>query len=189
MRLRLLPPVLLGGLLVFLWTRPGPPAPVRVEVRPERGRSPRQVRLPRPEAHRPDAVEPTPPETWFDAVETVQAGCGLQAEPWCDGSGCAVVLESPDLDSALGWATMTLERPWFVANVLGRDLGLGSTPCASALALTFADGVRAVEPHGEREVWCAGRAPSDALCDRAAAAVLGRRVHFADSERTLRFTP
>lgn len=187
MRRHLLAPatvVVLAGLWVAM--QPGVPSAPAAPSAPTRRVEATFQSPSAPSAPESPALVARTPD-WDRAIDSVESACGLAVERWCDPSGCAVVLEAPDLDQPLGWLEMAFERPRFVGNVVGRELGLGALPCGTALSSAFADGIRVVEPLGEREVWCVSEADAG-LCDRAAAAVLGREVAFGSSDRRLRFT-
>lgn len=186
MRIR---PLDLAGPLLLLAVRlhaPEPPAPA-VDAPPRDTR--RVVRFHQAPTEPDELVAPLPV-----TVEVAEAACGLALQPYCEPGGCAVVTRMPDLDSALGWATLSLEKPWFVVNVAARDIGMGSTPCADALADVFDGEVLPWEPDGEREVWCAvlphgPEIQAGPLCNRAARKRLGLgSTRFETVTRRLRFT-
>lgn len=182
----------LVGLFAIWWSRPEPevhtpsarPAPSKQVTRflPARDLEPVPVRT-------------VDPARFQQQADRVADDCGLPLRTVCEAEGCAAVFEAPDLDGFLGWATMTTHHPWFVLNVVGRDLGWSSTPCASALTSAFDEGIRAWEPPGRSEVWCSVRpehptTDANALCDRVASRVLGLHdADFAASTRRLSFAP
>lgn len=184
--------IVVAGLVGVWWSRPGPadPPATRVHRAPEPDK---RVSVHTP--HPPSIPEPARDDGGFaQSASRVADDCGLPLVTRCDDDGCAAVFASPDLDGALGWAQMTAQHPWFVLNVVGRDLGWSATPCGSALTTAFDDGIRAWEPPGRPEVWCSvqahrSSADPDALCDRVAARVLGLHdADFASSDRRLSFS-
>jgi hypothetical protein len=119
----------------------------------------------------PDAVADVAAE-WGARAADVARDCDLPVETACEGDACVALLRGPDLDGALGWLTLALSSPRFVASTALRDLGVGAgtLPCGAAIdGLLAGRGVPMIELADGTELWCATDAAGDtALCDRLA---------------------
>ncbi|MCB9692219.1 MAG: hypothetical protein H6736_10440 [Alphaproteobacteria bacterium] len=166
----------------LLWPSPEPP-PMQREPPPARP-APRVTHIAGAAEALPEA--PSAKVGFTAAVDAVASGCGLDLEPVCAGSTCVALLAAPDLESPVGWARMAFQHPTFVMNVVGRDLGMGRMPCGAALDGLDAE-VRAVEPPGADELWCAGRGPDVPTACTLAARRAGLPHTFDAGSRTLRF--
>ncbi|MEO0605022.1 MAG: hypothetical protein AAF211_26565 [Myxococcota bacterium] len=155
------------------------------------------VRTPRPEppppgarsllrwdpAPTPVATAPVPAEEAASPPSTrearfeqrtadVRVACDLPLVPRCDGSRCAAVVESPDLDVFTGWLEIATDRPGLVMSTVLRDAGIDPswTPCGRALDQLADMPIYSVaDPETDREWWCTvdARDGTDArdLCD------------------------
>ncbi len=152
-----------------------PPRAPTILVKPTRDLppAPRRAADPPPE----DGRDPQFRREFASRTTDIREACDLPLEMRCDSSGCAAVVESPDLDVFTGWLQILTDRPGLVASTLLRDAGVDPSllPCGRALDRLGDQPIYSVtDPDTGREWWCTAGGPAPhahprSLCDEVVA--------------------